>query len=63
MQDSQTKLHRMHIMILIREHQQQHYAGHDESAVRYPRASGLTCWASVFLSWLRKGQVPLAPLI
>ena len=34
MQDSQTKLHRMHIMILIREHQQQHCAGHDESAVR-----------------------------
>ena len=34
MQDSQTKLDRMHIMILIREHQQQHYAGHDESAVR-----------------------------
>jgi len=34
MQDSQTKLHRMHIMIIIREHQQQHYAWHDESAAR-----------------------------
>jgi len=34
MQDSQTKLHRMHTMILIREHQQQHYAGDDESAVQ-----------------------------
>ena len=33
MQDSQTKLHRMH-MILIRENKQQDYAGHGESAVR-----------------------------
>ena len=31
---SQTMLHRMHIMILIREQQQKHYAGLDESAVR-----------------------------
>ena len=48
MQDLQTKLHRLHIMIKIREHQQQHYAWHDEGAVRSPRASGLT-WQQAYL--------------